>query len=145
MSFTGGLPHGGTFVWGAQNVSNNVDTRVMPFGYSSVALNTDPIRGIRAPRQGVLRNFTARHNLVNGNGQPVIYRIRVNGVLTALQISLPTNAIVGGIFVGQVAVLSGDLIECVRIIAANVGSGIVEAFCACEYMGGQMLPGVNSF
>lgn len=145
MSFTGGLPHGGVLVWGAQNLSNAVDMRVLPFGYADSALNTVSVRALRAPRQGILRNFTARHNLANGNGQPITYQIRVNGVLTAAQIVLATGAVIDGASPAQVPVLAGDRIDCVRIIPVSVGSAIVEAFCACEFMGGAMLPGPNSF
>jgi len=120
--------------WGAENVGLAVDTRVMPPGYSDGTLNTNTPKGFRAPRAGTFRNLTARHNAANGNGNAVVYRLRVNGVLTALQVSLATGAIVSTIdAVNTVAVVAGDLIEMTRSIAVGIGSAAIDSICAAEF------------
>jgi hypothetical protein len=126
---------GAVLTWGAENVSNVVDTRVMPPGFDTAALNNNTPKGYLAPRAGTFRNLTARHNQANGNGNSIVYRLRINGALTALQVTLATGAIGSASnLVNPVAVAQGDLVELVRVIAVAVGSGVLDAMCAAEFI-----------
>lgn len=142
MSFTGGIPLNALPCWGAADINQANGTRVMPPGWSD-SLGTNTPIGFRAPRAGVIRNFTARHNRVNGNGLNVQYAIRKNGVITAASVTIASGAVTSGLSTTQVTVAANDLIECVRVIAANIGNGQVDAVCACEFMGAAS-PGLIS-
>lgn len=126
---------GSTVTWGATNLSNTADTRVIPPGYNDgVILNTDTPRGFGAPRAGTFRNLFVRHNLTNGNGNSITYTLRVNGVLTALTATLATGAVgQASDLANSVAVVQGDLIEMVRIIPALVGSAVQNAIISAQF------------
>lgn len=128
-------PAGSTLTWGAGNLSNTVDTRVVPPGYDEAGiLNTDTPRGFAAPRAGTIRNLFVRHQTTNGNGLSITYTLRVNGVLTTLTTSLATAAVgQASDVVHSVAIAQGDLVELVRIIPVLVGSAVVNAIISAQF------------
>ena len=134
MSYTGGLPLNGILVWGAANIGPEVGTRVLAPGFDSTKI-TNISKGIMIPRNGVLRGFTARHNQINGNGNNVVYAIRLNGVITLMTVTLPAQNPGQVSSPAQLLVNIGDVIECVCSVAVNLGNGTVFAQCACEIMG----------
>jgi hypothetical protein len=87
------------------------------------------------PRAGTFQNLEARHNTANGNGNPVVYTLWVNGAPTALTVSLATGAIGGAQDVAHaVVVVRGDLIEVVASKAVSIGSGILDCMVSVEVM-----------
>lgn len=145
MSFLG-APLTAILTWGAENIATAADTRVIPPGYVTGILNTNSSRGFRCPRPGVIRNFSARHNMAAGNGQQVVYRVRHNGNPTSLLVSLPAQNPGHAFSPDQLVVLEGDVIEVTRSIAVPIGNGGVEAICSAEFLGGQVpAAGVGTF
>jgi hypothetical protein len=125
---------GSVVVWGAANINSAADTRVLPPGFDDSLVNTNTPRGFLAPRAGTMRNLFARHNIANGNGNPVVYTLRVNGILSALTVSLVTGAVGGAADItNSVAIAQGDLIEMVCSKAASIGSGVLDAMVSCQF------------
>jgi len=125
---------GAQLVWATNNISSGADTRVIPAGYDNAAINTQTPKGYNAPRAGTFRNLFVRYNTANGNGASADYTLRVNGVLTALTVSLATGAIGSASnLVSSVAVAQGDLIEMVVTKAVSIGSGVLEVFVSAEF------------
>lgn len=121
-------------IWGAANISSAADTRVVPVGYDDTLISTQTPKGYSAPRAGTFRNMRVRYNTANGNGASAVWTLRVNGVLTALTVTLATGAMgVGSNLVNTVPVAAGDLIEMVVSKAASIGSGVLEAFVSAEF------------
>jgi hypothetical protein len=64
---------------------------------------------IVVPRDGVLKSFFVRHSIGPGNSKPIKYTVRVNGVDTALTVTLAAN------FAGQVS----DLVNTVPVVQGD--------------------------
>ena len=125
---------GAPIIWGTQSVNAAANTRVLPPGYETATAGPDPL-GFAATRAGTLKNLFARHNSAAGNGEAVIYRVRKNGVLTALLVSLVTGAIgQASNLVDAVVVAQGDFIELVAIKAIAIGSGVVDAIVTADFV-----------
>lgn len=117
---------------------------VLPFGYSgSVGFNTTGYLGPGAddvlfgeaggralmPRAGVLRSLRVflDANTLNGNA---VVTVRVNGVDTALQVTLPAGVTEGQDLDDQVAVAAADRVT-VEIDTTAAGVGGANAPRAC--------------
>lgn len=125
---------GGQVVWAAANIDATANTKVMPVGYESAMLDANTPKGYLAPRAGTFRNMFARHNTANGNGNTVTYTLRVNGINTALAVTLATGAIGSNSnLVTTVAVAQGDLIEVTKTNALGLGNGVQEAFVSAQF------------
>jgi hypothetical protein len=105
----------------------------MPWGYESNALDNDLAKGMMCPRAATLHSMYARHNLANGNGNSVVYTLRVNGINTALSVTLATGAVGSASdLVDEISVNAGDFIEIIRTNALSIGNGNIEAFVSLE-------------
>lgn len=134
ITIPGAAAIGSLIEWGANNINSTADTRVMPPGFIDGLLNTNTPRGFVSPRAGTMRNLFARHNIAIGNGNPVVYTLRVNGVLTALTVSLVTGAVgSAGDTTHSVAIAQGDLIEMVCSKAAVIGNGTLDTMVAAQF------------
>ena len=81
------------------------------------------------PFSGTARNLYARHNTADGSGSPITYTLLVNGVASALAVSVPTGAI------GQasnttdlVAINAGDIVA-MRITSLVNGTYLARISC----------------
>jgi hypothetical protein len=68
---------------------------------------------------GTIRNMRVRQQSPAGNGNPIVYTLRVNGVASALTVSILSTAQDGSDLVNTVAVVAGDEIE-LRVTKAAV-------------------------
>lgn len=131
--FFPGARGSGILLWGANSVSAGADTRYFEPGYDSGTLGT-AVWEMVVPKTGTLFNLFARHNQAVGNGLPVDYTIVVNGVATALTVSLITNAIgqAGntGVLVG---VSEGDRLAMIAVKVAGIGSGVQRTQVSCSF------------
>jgi len=115
--------------WGAFSIAASADTRVLPVGYDPGTVSTLSPRGHRAPRGGIYRHLFVQHNQALGNGASVAYTLRVNGVNTALTVSLATGAIGSASnLVTDVVVAQGDFIEMIATKAVAIGNGNIEVY-----------------
>ena len=105
-------PTGGKSIllWGNNSVNASITTRSLTPGYSDTAAGTNIVQ-IVIPVDGTLRNMYARHNVTAGNGDAIVYTVWVNGVATALAVSLASTTQNGSDLVDTVAVLAGDLVD----------------------------------
>ncbi len=86
------------------------------------------------PRAGTLANLLVRHQTAGGNGNAVTYRVRVNGVDTAMTVTVPTGAI-GQVLdaVNSVAVVLGDVVTLKATKPLAVGGGSVRPTASMEF------------
>ncbi len=117
-----GASNGGVIGFGSRGISATTTTRFLdPWWEAANALTTDVNRLIM-PRAGTLRNLFIHHGIPGGNGGAIVYTILVNGVATALAVSLPSTSAVGSDLVDSIAVVQGDEISCRVTKAAPIGS-----------------------
>lgn len=134
LSFSPGGGGAGTAVldWGAGSVNPTTTTRFLYPWYDDDLAQVTAIRW-RAPRAGTLRNLYVRHNAPAGNGNLIVYRVRVNGVATLLLVSLASTATDGSNLVNTVAIAAGDLLDIVVTKALVVGASPTDITAALEF------------
>lgn len=112
--------------WGAGNIAATTTTRFLWPGYESELAQTAAVQ-LRMVRPGTVRNLRIRHNTPAGNGNAIVYTVRVNGVATAIAVSLASTAVDGSDLVDAVRVAAGDLVDIRVTKALGIGSGTLSA------------------
>lgn len=106
----------GIIGWGASSVAVGVAARrLWPWYQDSLAPSAaSAFRRIRAPRSGTIRNFRIRYSVAGTSvGATVTYTLFVNGVATALTLTIPADgaSLDGSNLVAMIAVVAGDLLD----------------------------------
>jgi hypothetical protein len=99
-----------TMSWGNTSVSSTATTRYLTPGWGDNIAPVSPIQ-FRAPKAGTLRNLYIRHNSPAGNGNNIVYTVRVNGVATSLTVTLACNSSDANDTAHTVAVAQGDRLD----------------------------------
>jgi len=107
--------------WGANSVAAGVTTRYLFPCYEDLLAQTSPIQ-VRVTRDGVLANFYIQHGNPAGNGNPIVYTVRVNGAPTALTVSLASTGVTSSDTANEVEVAAGDLVDVEATKAASIGA-----------------------
>lgn len=119
--------------WGNGSVAAAADTRFLSPWHDPGTASLTSVGAWRAPRAFTARNLRVRHNSAVGNGNSVAYFLRINGVNTALTVSLATGAVGDASdLVNAVAVAAGDLVEFVAVKALGIGAGGVDAVAVLQ-------------
>lgn len=118
--------------WGNGSVSATVTTRYLSPWYDDSLAQTIPVRW-RVPRAGTIRSMRVRHNVTAGNGNAIVYTLRVNGVATLLSVSLASTATDGSDLVDSIAVADGDLIDIEVTKALAVGTSPSDIALVVEF------------
>lgn len=108
-------------LWGNDSVSASTTTRYLTPGYDDVLAPIAVVQ-IRVPRGGTLRNLRVRHNTPNGNGNVIVYTVRINSVATAVTVSLASTSADGSDVTNTAAVAAGDLVDIEVTKAASVAT-----------------------
>ncbi len=112
-----------TFLWGNELVGTTATPRYLTPGYDSVlAPVTDAIVQFRTNRAGTLQSLRVRQNVPDGNGNPIDYTVRVNGVPTIITTSLLSTATDGSDLVNTVVVAAGALVDIEVTKGASIGT-----------------------
>jgi hypothetical protein len=123
------------FFWGNGSVAGTTATRYLEPGYEGgTAPLVTAIVQIRAPFAGTLRNLFIRQGGPSGNGNPIVYTVRVNGVASALSVSIPSTTANGSNTVATAAVAQGDLIdiEVTKALAIGASPSRITATMECS-------------
>lgn len=119
-------------MWGNDSVAATTTARYLSPFYEDSLAQTSPIQ-FRVPRAGTIRRLRVRHNGPAGNGNNIVYTLRVNGVATALSASLASNASDASDLVNQVGVPDGALIDFEVTKAASVGTSPSDIVVIVEF------------
>lgn len=130
LSFT--APPTAELTWGDGSVAASTATRYLEPGWEAGTAPLAPIQW-RSSRPGTLRNLRVRHNTPVGNGNAVVYTLRVNGVATALTVSLASTGADGSNLVNSVSVVAGDLLDIEVTKALAIGAGGVSVMVSMEF------------
>lgn len=123
----------GQLLWGASRVGSTVTTRYLTPGYDNGLAQTIPTQ-IRAARAGALQNLRVRHNVPAGNGSPIVYTLRVNGVASALVVSLASTSADASDLVATVAVAAGDLLDFEVTKGSSIGRSPTDIVATVEFV-----------
>jgi len=121
-----------TLFWGAGQILNTITSRFLWPGFDNTLAQAAAPQ-IRAARAGTARNMRVRHNFTAGNGNNIVYTLRVNGVATALTVTLASTASDGSDLVNSVAVAAGDLLDIIATKAIDIGTSPSDITCTIEY------------
>jgi hypothetical protein len=122
---------GGIIGWGGGNLAATTVTRFLWPWYGDELVPTAAVQ-IRVPRPATLRRFYVRHNTPIGNGNAIVYTLRVNGVATAVTVSLASTGTDVSNLVNSAVVAAGDLVDIVVTKAVAIGNGNVTVTATIE-------------
>jgi hypothetical protein len=120
-------------LFGADGVGSNTTTRYLWPAYQSSVGPTAVVQ-FRIPRAGTLQNMRVRANTTAGNGNNIVYTLRVNSVATALAVTMASTSADGSDTTDTVSVAAGDLIDVEVTKAASVGTSPTGIVCTMEYV-----------
>lgn len=119
-------------MFGTGRINGGTSSRFLFPGYDDGNALNDPSQ-FRISRAGTIQNLRVRHNDPRGNGNAIVYTLRVNGTPTALSASLNSTASDGSDLTNQIVVAAGDLIDIIVTKAASVGSAPRQIVATLEF------------
>ena len=120
--------------FGASNSGVTTTKRYLfPGGADAVALTSNVLR-IRAPRTGTLRRMYVRHNVPAAAAVNITYTLELDGVATALAVTLAANVASGSDTVNSVAVAADQDIAIAFTKAGAVAGGVDYPQVTLEYV-----------
>jgi hypothetical protein len=119
--------------WGAGSVGTTVTPRYLYPWYSDRLAEVGEL-GFIATRSGELSNFSVYQNIPEGNGNTIIYRIRVAGVTTSLVVSLASTAFYKRNTTDVVSVTDGDLVSVLISKSSGVGKSPRNVVAAADFV-----------
>jgi len=104
--------------------------------YSDALADTDSTTNprIRVPRDGTLQNMFVRQGDPSTDTDNLTYTIRVNGVASALTVTIAGNVADGSDTVNTVSVSQGDNLDVEVTKAANVTPAVQEILVTVEFL-----------
>jgi len=120
------------FMWGANNVFANTVTRYLFPMFDNGAAQTSPVQ-VPAFRAGTIKNMRVMHNAPAGNGNDIVYTLRVAGAASALTVTLASDVSQGSNLVNTVAVTAGQLLDVEVTKAAAIGASPIDVVLIVEY------------
>lgn len=120
-------------LFGASAVQAGTATRYLHPGNSeSIAPTSTRVRP--AGRSGVIRNMWVSHGVPAGNGNAIIYTLLINGVASALSVSLSSTSALDLSGSTEVSVNSSDLLSIEVTKAAGVATSPSNITVIMEYL-----------
>lgn len=119
--------------FGSNDVSSTTTTRYLGPGImdSQAATSVDQMT---IPRDGFLRNMYLFVNGPGGNGNTIVYTVRINSVASALTVSMASTAATGSDTTNVVSVSEGDEIDVEITKALGVSTGPDEVRATMEFV-----------
>ena len=122
-------------MWGAESLAGTITTRYLQPSYSSDAAPTTAAKvQIKIPA-GITSfdavRMTIFHNYPAGNGNDIVYTLRINGTPTALAVTLASTG-VSAEATATVAISADDLLDIEITKALGVGAGPSGIICLVE-------------
>jgi hypothetical protein len=102
--------------WGNGGITTTTTTRFLTPGFAPSNAQTTAIQ-FRVPFSGTIRNLRVHFNAAGTGANLIVFTVRVNGVASALSVSMAANATDGSDLANIVTVAAGDLVD-VRVTKA---------------------------
>jgi hypothetical protein len=117
--------------WGNDSISGTTTTRFMTPGYGDATARTTEIQ-FKAPKAGTLRNLFVHANVTAGNGNNIVYTVRINGVDSTLTVTLASTSADASDTTHAPTVAQGDLISLKVTKASSVATGPSDVIVTCD-------------
>lgn len=117
--------------WGNNSVSSTTTTRYLQPGFVDGVGPTTVIQ-YRVPFAATLKNLRVRHNTTAGNGNAIVYTVRINSVASTLTVSVNSTTADGSDVTHTPTVAAGDLIDIEVTKAASVGTSPGDIMASLE-------------
>jgi len=82
--------YGTILMWGDSGLAGSTTTRYLTPGFHNAIAELNPVQ-FQLPRGGTIRNMTVTQNVTNGNGNDIVYTLRLNNVATALSVTMAST------------------------------------------------------
>jgi hypothetical protein len=119
-------------LFGAGSVGSSTTTRYLFPAYSDSIAQTSVVQ-FRSSRAGTMKNMRVRHNKAAGNGNSIVYTVRINGTPSSLSVSMASTANDGSDLVNTAAVAAGDLVDVEITKASAVGQAPSDVAASVEF------------
>jgi len=119
-------------LWGNSGLTASTTTRYLSPGCTDDTAHTT-ITEFRVTRAGTFSKMRVRHNTASGNGNSIVYTLLVNGVASALTVSMASTASDGSDLVNTAAVAVGDLVSLQVTKAAGIASSPSDIVVSTEF------------
>lgn len=114
-------------MFGDATLQQSTATRYLTPGYDAGGAPTVAMR-YPVPRDGVIEDMRISCRAAPGNGNNVVYTLRVNSVASALAVTLASDTLDGSA-TGAVAVSAGDILDIEVTKATAIGSSLNDVLC----------------
>ena len=118
-------------MWGNNGSAATTTTRWMNGGFGDTSARTTEIQ-FACPFSGILRNMYVHVNGTAGNGNAIVYTLRIAAANTALTVSLASTSADGNDTAHSVAVNKGALLSLQLEKAASIATQITDFYVTCE-------------
>lgn len=119
--------------WGDGNIQTTTTDRFLTPNYDSGVAPTAPIQKTMT-RRGFLEQMRVKCRVANGNGNPVVYTLQINGLDTPLAVTLNSNQQSGANTTSRVQVSAGDFITLKASKAAGIGTSPQDIIVDINYL-----------
>ena len=120
-------------LWGADSVGSTTTARFLFPGFSDGLAQTVAPQ-FRSTRAATLQNLRVHHRAGAGNGNNIVYTVRVNGVASTLTATLASTAVDGTDLVNTVAVVAGDLLDITVTKAIDIAASPSDITATLEFV-----------
>lgn len=118
--------------WGNDSVAATTTTRYLTPCYEAETARTGPVQ-FKVTRAGTLKNMRVHANTTAGNGNAIVYTLRVNGVASTLTVSLASTTADGSDLTHSVVVAAGDSVDIEVTKAASVATSPSDITVTMEF------------
>lgn len=113
-------------LFGSGNILSTATDRYLYPSYTDDIAQVTAVQ-YRVPRNGSIRNLRVHVNIVSTDATNITYRLRVNGVPTALTVTFAANTADGSNLANSVVVSAGDLVDLEVVKAGALAGGPTNA------------------
>jgi len=118
--------------FGNEKVGATTTTRYLsPYNDGDVIASTQLVQ-FQAPQGGTLKRLVVRHGVPAGNGNNIVYTVRINGVATFLAVTLASTSFAAVDATNTVLFAANDLIDVMVTKIANIGASPTNVIASME-------------
>lgn len=122
------------FIWGNDRVGNSTTTRYLTPGFTDNLAELTPVRFILPAISGTFRNMIVNHNIPGGNGNDIVYTLRVNEIATPISVTMASTAASGSYLADSVNIYREDQIDIIVEKAINIGNSPNNIVVSLEFI-----------
>lgn len=125
--------HSSVLFWGNNRIGSSTTTRYLNPSATRNLAGTSAIQYV-IPRSGIIQNMSVVHNSPAGNGNNIVYTLRVNSVSTPLSVSISSTGILSSDTLNTVVVDEGDLLDVEVTKISPIGSSPSDIIATMEFI-----------